>query len=82
MALILVDNDYYKFPPCFTDVSYIPTVEELKNYTDEEINYLVENAHEDEIAGFGEDDYDVYKNRLSRIEEVVGEYRRNENKTN
>lgn len=82
MALILVDNDYYKFPPCFTDVAYVPTVEELKDYTEEEIDYLIENAHEDEIAGFGEDNYDVYKDRLSRIREVVEEYRKNENKAN
>ena len=75
---ILYLDVYQENPPCFFDEKWIPTVEELDEFTPEEIDYLVHNVFVDDYRFYGSvSKYRKEEKRHKKICEIVDEYRRN-----
>lgn len=73
---------YPEVPDCFDDYNYIPTQNELKNYTEEQLEYLQMSANEDESDALydGGELYEKLRDRNTKIRKMIQEElkRRNE----
>ena len=75
---ILYLDLYMEYPPCFFDKKWVPTLEELDDFSDDELDYLVNDSFIDDYRCYKDvKQYESQKRRHKKICKLVEEYRRN-----
>ena len=72
-----LDEELKDVPECRypTTTDYIPTPEELKKFTQEELTYLLMDASSDADMAYNTDNFDILNKRYEIIRELIMEER-------